>query len=485
MAHRQRVCPECQEPLEGSFCKNTLCDIKGDIRDAFFDKSMIDPLSVLTGLAGTGRVYYDTVSESLVLRGSLDAPVETIRLAGTSPLEVERFAEHVCYWLKFTPKQYGTTHAKRTLMYASKIGYTPLPVVEWSGRFPLLQLNPENDQLYFPTITSDLGRYMGRFLYLGRALTPTDHNGLFEKWLASFRCATKVDVDVLRGWCVGAMLQALLPSGSVPGLLVVAHDNGAGKTATGEMLAAIFGDALSVFWASEKDYEGFMRKLLGGRNRIVLIDNLVPEGTTRAIHSSTLASQITREKLTVKRMYVTAGSNICENKFLYILTANAPQMSPELLSRVLVLSLDKQVTSSVNWIKDWKEQRWNILEDLMHYCIGQWSKGVRPTVDETFRFPAWNAAVARVLGTMPALRGTRPAIDSCYGWVVAEILRGAARSELPVKVLLELLQISRSAATAALLQQQRMTVDLLILELSMSSKIEVFEKEGVPWAKLT
>jgi len=483
MAHHQLICPSCQEPLEGSFCKNDLCDFKGDVSTKFKNTEMIDPLSVLKGLAGTGRVHYDPVSESFILRGAIDMPTFAVRLAGESPVKVSQFAEHVRYWLKYTPRQYSARHAEKTLLFACQTGHAPIPTIAWAGDYPILQHSRETDLLYFPSIISDSSRVMGTFLYTGAPVTATDHNGLFDQWLATFRCATPGDREVLRAWCIGAMCQSMIPNGGVPGLLIVAHDNGAGKTASADMLAAIFGGSLNVYWASENE-EAFTRKVLGGRKRLVLIDNLVAEGNTRTVNSSTLASLMTRAELTVKRLFVSAGTATCDNRFLYLLTANAPMMSPELLSRVIVLSLDKQVTSSPDWIKTWAKQRIALLEDLMWYCTTRWRDGPGPATEVTSRFPLWDMVVARVSRRVPTLRGTRPAIVSCYSWVASQALLAGHVSGVPISVVLKIMRSDRRAATASLLQQQTLSEDMLEKELRTMDEVEVYDKGGVPWARL-
>jgi len=411
-------------------------------------------------------------------------PTAHVTVQSPDHRQAEQLALVIRRMLGFAPKQYDQQAAKVLLDHIHQNGPAPIPVVSHVGDFPCLMHNAADDSLYFPALTSDLSRLMGTYYYTGAPLIPQDHGGLFEKWLSTFRCATPEDTDVLRAWCIGAMLQQLVPSGGFPALLIAAHNNGAGKTATAEMLSAILGRCLNVYWPSMRDEEGFMRKVVGGGCRLVLIDNMVPEKGERMIDASNLASMITRARFTLKKLYVSYGSITAENRYLYILTANQPMLSPELLSRVVLLSLDSTRAFSTNWVTTWAARRQQLLEDLMWTCVQGWRGGAREIQDRTYRFPEWWLAVARVLGRAPSLRSCRPAVRSCYSWAVERLLGVSNRSEIELSRAARDLNNPRNGMGAkSILQQQRVTEKVLLEELSWTDDWEIVNKEGGVWLR--
>lgn len=477
-------CPRCRQPMDGRKCTNTNCDIT-DVDHVPRQASDTDPAAVLAGLAGTGRVLFDLSSESLIIRGAPNMPVTPVSVNTPDSGAFATVAHFVATVLGYSPDQYKPDKARSLLSYIHQNGPDPLPTVTETGDYPCLMHDQKDDSLYFPVISTDLSRLMGSSLYTGVPLTPQDHGGLFEQWLSSFRCATPEDKEVLRAWCVGALLQRLIPSGGFPGLLIAAHTNGAGKTATAEMLSAILGQCLNVYWPSIRDEESFMRKVLGGRRRFVLVDNMTPEGNECVIDASSLAAMMTRGEFVVKKLYVSTGSISCANRYLYILTANQPMLSPELLSRVVILSLDKGAGFSLNWISSWTARRTQLLEDMMFYCISRWAQGPLDISDRAFRFPEWWGTVTRVLRVRPTLRSARPAVESCYSWAVLRQLNhlppGQGRS---LALLCREFSSIKSGPLKKILQQQRVTPDLLLAELAWSEDIEIYDQGSEKWARV-
>lgn len=484
MARSILVCPSCKEPLKGSRCENPLCDVE-DVSALFGSSDGTDPESVARGLAGTGRVFYNVSSEALVLRGDLSTPCISIPLGDPEGRGQSAITLFIQKTLGLSPKQYDDRKTREFVFRVHQVGPSPIPTVAGVNDYPMLMLHRDTDSLYFPDITTDLGRMMGDDLYTGPPLHPRDYGGLFEGWLETFRCASTEDRDVLRGWCLGALMQRLVPPGGFPGLLIAAHNNGAGKTASAEMLAAVLGRALNVYWPSIVDEEAFMRKVVSNQCRIVLVDNMTPEGDRRIIDASNLASIITRARFVVKRLYASTGSVSSENRNLYVLTANQPSLTPELMSRVVVLSLDKTTAFSSDWIKIWSARRVELLEDMMHLCITKWKEGPTDIVDRQYRFPEWSAAVSRVLRRAPTLRSPRPAVVSSYSWALEYMLGLQGLTEEPLEAMVRRLRDCRNGRVRALVQQQQVTPDLLRDELSMGGEWTVFEKEGRPWARLT
>lgn len=481
MPARIPVCPFCKEPLDGTKCNNVCCDLT-DISELIGRSREDSPEAILKGLAGTGKVYYDTATKTVVLRGYEGQASTYFQTTGGLLPSVVALARFVQQELSYSPSQYSKQKASDLLLHVNQGGPGPLPQVAYTGDYPMMFESEDKKALLFPNICTPLSRFIGDYLYTGRAVTPKNHNGLFERWLASFRCATEADRDVLRCWCVGAMMQSIVPPGGVPGLLIAAHDNGSGKTASANMLGSIFGGCMTVFWSKRTDETSFVRTIMGASRRIALIDNLSTEGKEQVIEASNLASIMTESQLTTKKLYSSTGAVEVENRFLYILTANAPMLSPELFSRVAILSLEKSVTSSMNWIETWTAQRWEILEDLMWYCETQWPKGDVIGIDVSCRFNDWNRIVARVTQRAPVYRSKDPAIESLYVGATLRVFRSMHYTEpILLSRLVYLMESMRMGPMKQALRQQRITTELLKAELSTSDKFVLEDKEGDTW----
>jgi hypothetical protein len=191
---------------------------------------------------------------------------------------------------------------------------------------------------------------------------------------------------------------------------------------------------------------------------------------------------MTESQLTTKKLYSSTGAVEVENRFLYILTANAPMLSPELFSRVAILSLEKSITSSMNWIETWKAQRWEILEDLMWYCETQWPKGDVIGIDVSCRFNDWNRIVARVTQRAPVYRSKDPAIESLYVGATLRVFRSMHYTDpILLSRLVYLMESMRMGPMKQALRQQRITTELLKAELSTSDKFVLEDTEGDTW----
>ena len=162
MAQRTLVCPACQQPLNGTRCENPDCPVE-DLRSLGGAGAATDPVSVVTGLAGSGRVYYDQASETLVLRGDLHMPTAHVTVQSPDHRQAEQLALVIRRMLGFAPKQYDQQAAKVLLDHIHQNGPAPIPVVSHVGDFPCLMHNAADDSLYFPALTSDLSRLMGTY----------------------------------------------------------------------------------------------------------------------------------------------------------------------------------------------------------------------------------------------------------------------------------------------------------------------------------
>lgn len=432
MAKREYKCPECGEPLSGAFCKNDACPVT-DVR-ALFSSSpgrvSYEFGDVVDRLIATGRVFTSPggcgvlfATAGGVLHVSLDKVDSLVRTA-SSFLKMSGIVDDVPDW-------WVREFLVRLCMVSTK-----LREVDQAGCWPLLFQSGGGSRLIFPAMDNswkeDLAaplrsRYheAAKYLYLGEPIVPR-RTGVFDEWLESFRAATPEDREVLRAWCVGLLLQGVLDPGGCPALLLVSNENGAGKTASAAMIADIFGgdaadNLLLVPHKPGANSEGRMcRQIVGSTTRFVLVDNLTPRRNQQVFSSSTLASLITQPVIGMQALY-RAGSQTRVNRLSFIMTSNTPCLSPEVLSRCLVVTISSCVGGDNAWRSTWVSRKRAILEDAIAYCLEGWAENEYAAVPPTYRFPGWYRVVGRVLGRQPLLRGARPAVTPVHDLLVSSV----------------------------------------------------------------
>jgi hypothetical protein len=377
-----------------------------DIRELFSRPEDASNEAIINMLADAGA-YYDLPCRAMVIPG--DDLHNPFLVTLTDKQSLRFFAMYVWQHTGLSPKSFNIDDALQFILQLYKVWPPEMPKVLFMGNRPQLFKNSKGE-LYFPTIDSPRSRLVpvnqtvssAHYMkYTGPPLVPRDHGGLFEKFLATLKCADEDNRAVFRTFFYGAMIAGLVPPGHYPALLIAADDHSAGKTTTADMIAHILGGGLPIVWEAVSGEEDLNRRAMDPSYACIIIDNLRNKGG-KLIDDSYLASLITTKLLTVKALYQATGSVKLPNYLKIIMTANQPLFASELLSRVLVGTLLRDAEGSDGWVDDWEPRRVELLEDLMWHVQQNWKKGPYKCPCGT-RFDTWHALTARALQAPPML----------------------------------------------------------------------------------
>jgi hypothetical protein len=176
-------------------------------------------------------------------------------------------------------------------------------------------------------------------LYVGPAISPVDGTQHLDALLADFCFKTPGD----RSNYIAMLLTVILMPhfiGSKPAVLFNANQPGVGKTILAQLLA-ITRDGAPVGTVSYTSNDEEFEKRLGATIRhgttTVIIDNAKTTSRTR-IDSACLERSITDAILSYRLLGSSSEIRV-ENSHLFAITANAPHISPDLLSRSVVTNL--------------------------------------------------------------------------------------------------------------------------------------------------
>jgi len=462
MSKQVYTCPVCQNVLESRVCDHCDTDLDDVMRTLHIDNE-----AILAGLQGVGA-YFDYSTRALTIPGDVVNRPFTITLNDEGS-KFLTFASFVREAVGCSPKRFGRQDSIQFLKFLYKAWPRErLPFVLFAGDRPQLHLSKSEDRLYFPDVghRPPLSQLLpvnesedGAPLYMrytGPPLTPQDHGGLTEEFIASCKCPDDENRAALRTWLYGSMIAGLVPPGQVPALLLAADNHGAGKSTTAETIAYILGGGLNVPWKDVRGEDDLNRRAMDQRYACLIADNLSNDGGD-LIDDSHLAVFITTSQLSVKQMYVSTGSVSVPNYTKTIVTANQPALTGELLSRCVVVSLFEDMPGEEAWSDKWRRLRVPLLEDLMHHCIEGWRRG--PFVCPTrTRFDTWHGLVSRVLQVPPVIVPEQTAVKAPIEFVLDKAVP-QLEGDGPVTLsrLLTWMEGCRVGTAGAVCRQQRWT----------------------------
>jgi hypothetical protein len=461
--------------LKGRVCPDPDCGCDLDVlfKDLRFEPDALHEILLASGF------FFNAGSQSFMMHTGEGMP--PIDICAAKP---EKDLESLYWWFVTEQSYPQSKFSKRYLSaYLSvvKAKRLILPEVKHYGDRP--QLFMINGELCWPnpeTVHSRLVPEAG-FYYSGPVLKPT-HNGLFDEFLASFKCTDEESRHVLRGWVVGSMLQSLCPPGGVPMLTMTADENGTGKTGAARVLSHLLGGGLIQHWPDIKSAEEMARKIMDPRCRVVVFDNLSPARAETMIHAPGMAAMITNGEVAVKAMYISRGMIVVPNYYLYMATGNKPILACELFSRGVVAPLTNSRPSVDNWEDDWMKKRAPLLEDIMAYILTNWAKGPVECgeMPPGYRFMDWYKAVARAMQQEPTLYPENMEMTPPLDYLLREVM-STMDEQCPTleDVLLQAAKGDRGVREV--LTQRTWTVDSVRRELaSYKSSYQVIDIGGTP-----
>jgi hypothetical protein len=459
-------CPICGEILDNLKCPSEDCSFSERYTILREDTSLDEAIAQL----GAMGAYINVGLQTLVIPGRT--------IDSVYPLDGERaaiLASFLRTTLGMTQRNMQANHAL-TLCHRMRNEDVGLPRVEKSGDYPLMD------------------RVDGRLVYLGHAihkgyyyqgprLTPQDHGGVFEKWIDSFRWASRQDRQLLRAWLLTLFAQRYVPPGRYPALLLGTHSGSSvGKTETANMISKIFGRMISRYWSPSVAKEAD-REMVSGEHRFFCADNLVAD-KSGVISGGHLSEFITRESFETKRLYSTGGTVRVEKPTVDILTANYPLLALDLLQRVVAVGLrSRPVVGNGDWIGTWEAQRSEILEEGL-WIVQENSKKFGGASDCTcgyadFRYPLWYSLAVECAGE----EFTPFPENGCVGCPLDIVLERLDTENEPFQDIYQ--QIKSASGTAANLFKRQVgefsEEKICGIIARWSKDFKVVEKDGVKW----
>jgi hypothetical protein len=409
-------------------------------------------------------------------------------LAAPSNRQLKDLHGWIVRWCKFSRKMYTQEDAFEYLNSVRE-GQLVLPRITSFSSRPML-LKHEDGHLFAPTVSGVRDRLFEseELFYTGEGIVPNDTDW-FDRWMDTFKVNNEESRRVVEQYVLTALLQRLLPPGSMPMLVFAAADSSAGKTTTAEMILGMFGQGvLQVPWDKVRNsMEGVPRMLMDPRYAGLVFDNLASVRPNIMVSSSGLAAITTREALTVMRLYESIGSVALANHYLYLATANNPKLVTELFNRSIFCELDDNKPQCEDWKATWlaPERKALVLGSAVRRAMDNWAKGNFPCDQpQGYRFNDWYRTAARLLQAEPVIvpRGCSViapidlALETVWGYY------GGEADDMKLETALEHLNTGAGSALKEFREQGLWSVARAEYDLDKyGTKFNLFTKEGESW----
>jgi hypothetical protein len=245
----------------------------------------------------------------------------------------------------------------------------------------------------------------GGIYYAGESLAPLAGTEHLDKLLSEFCFKTPGD----RTNYIGILLTAVLIArfiGSKPAVLFCANQAGLGKTILAQILAILrdgsHADTVS-YNPNDEEFEKRLGAVVKRGSTTIIIDNAKSSGRNPKIESACLERSITDPILSYRLL---GGSNLirAENSHIFCITANSPEVSRDLVTRSVIVSLhyEGDPTKRKFGIEDPEgyalEHRDEILGELLG-LVQRWLEAGKPmaTTNTRFNKQGWGNIVGGIL----------------------------------------------------------------------------------------
>ncbi|NUQ35811.1 MAG: hypothetical protein HUU29_12825 [Planctomycetaceae bacterium] len=204
---------------------------------------------------------------------------------------------------------------------------------------------------------------------------------------------------------VGALIGSLLYNaiGTSPIMTITANHPGVGKTLIANLFAAIIdgGDLLSISYsANDREVEKGIGSVLKTMSRVLAVDNAKPDGS--GLISSQAFERMSSARYVVTRLL--GYSQLIErpNDILWILTANSPRLSTDLVERSVFIQLEFNGDPSTRRFKydDLFARALAVRSEVRGETIGMvenWKAKGCPLSSVTHRYGTWAKLVGGIL----------------------------------------------------------------------------------------
>lgn len=243
------------------------------------------------------------------------------------------------------------------------------------------------------------------FYYAGPAVEPIEGTKHLDTLLSEFCFASPSD----RTNYIGILLTSLLVShfvGSKPAVLFNGNQAGLGKSTLAQILARLRDGAeapTASYNENDEEFEKRLGAIIKSGATTVIIDNAKAKSRKAKIDSACLERSITDPILSY-RLLGQSSEIRAENSHIFCITANAPDVSPDLMSRSVVINLHhmgnpKSRTFAMNDPEDFvQKHRQQLLSELVN-MVERWKDaGMRLATTQTrFNKKNWGNIIGGIL----------------------------------------------------------------------------------------
>lgn len=278
-------------------------------------------------LLSGGELFLRTGQPVLIRRGNITPILGPSQLSGI----VNEFAEVLVFTgcepvYKPLPRDYANVWLHKP----SEV--EKLPEVRLYTRNPVYTAD---FRLAEPGFDPDSGIY-----YDGEPVVPADNTHHLDELLQDFCWKTPGD----RTNYLGMLLTALLISkfiGSKPAVVFNGNQPELGKSILAQIIAIIRdGDPVetATYNPNDEEFEKRLGSIVRRGNTTIIVDNAKARGRVVTIESAVLERSITDPILSFRLLGYSADIR-CENSHIFAITANTPEVSRDLITRSVVVSL--------------------------------------------------------------------------------------------------------------------------------------------------
>lgn len=258
----------------------------------------------------------------------------------------------------------------------------------------------EDGELIRPGYHADTGIF-----YAGPEVEPIEGIERLNVLLSGFCWKSPAD----RTNFIGVLLTPFFADrfvGAKPALLLNGNQPGLGKSILAQIVA-ILRDGKPVISASYNSNDEEFEKTLGARVRsgvtTIIVDNAKSRGKAASIDSAVLERSIT-DPILCYRLLGQSATIQAENSHQFIITANSPEVSRDLVTRSIVVSLHfegnpEHRTFSLQDIEGYcLQHRDEILGELAGF-VRRWHSNGKPMADVSSRFnkSGWGQIIGGIL----------------------------------------------------------------------------------------
>ena len=193
------------------------------------------------------------------------------------------------------------------------------------------------------------------------------------------------------------MIASYIPTAVIPGCIFIANREGSGKTTCAQLISvmATGQQAPPITWPSEGQMRPTITTTLKAGSVISLFDNVKTDMDNDGLEAL-LTSRAWKD-----RKFHTQDSMELPNDTMWLFTKNSPTISPDLLRRLVLVSLDKFQENSTPWdssiIHRAIQSRQSIQQDLVTLILAWKYTGARRGNEIMSGFEEWSAVIAGIL----------------------------------------------------------------------------------------